>query len=144
MSEGADAQAMEARCPCGSVMLELRGEPLGQVYCHCDDCQRAHGAAYVPRAIFPRDAVLILSGVTGSWVNRTRTMIICAECGSHLYGEQDGSPFRGVNAALFPQGKFIPQAHFYCQYAVAPVVDDLPHYRDFPAEYGGSGDIMGW
>lgn len=144
MSEVVNEKAMEARCPCGSVRLELSGEPLGQVYCHCDDCQRAHGAAYVPRAIFPRDAVSILSGVTGSWVNRIRTMIICANCGSHLYGEQDGSPFRGVNAALFPDGKFMPQAHFHCQYAVAPVLDDLPHYRDFPAEYGGSGEVMGW
>lgn len=135
---------MKAECPCGAVTLELRGEPMAQVYCHCDDCQRAHGAAYVPRAIFPRDSVSSLRGETRSWINRTRTMIICATCGSHLYGEQDGSPFRGVNAALFPEGEFKATAHFYCRYAVAPVVDGLPHYRDFPAEYGGSGELIDW
>ncbi len=135
---------MIATCPCGATSLELQGEPLGQVYCHCDDCQRAHGAAYVPRAIFPREAVRILGGETRSWLNRTRTMVICAQCGSHLYGEHDSSPFRGVNAALFPEGAFHPTAHFYCGYAVAPVADALPHYRDFPAEFGGSGELMDW
>ena len=135
---------MEAKCACGAVVLELLGEPLAQVYCHCDDCQRAHGAAYVPRAIFPRNAVLVCSGETRAWQNRTRTMIICAACGSHLYGEQDGSPFRGVNASLFPAGRFTPSAHFYCRYAVAPVSDELLHYRDFPADYGGTGEMIGW
>ena len=135
---------MEAVCACGTVVLELSDEPLAQVYCHCDDCQRAHGAAYVPRAIFARSAVSVRSGKTKAWLNRTRTMIICAACGSHLYGEQDGSPFRGVNASLFPAGKFTPSAHFHCHYAVAPVLDALPHYRDFPADYGGTGEMIGW
>lgn len=135
---------MGCACPCGVVVLELRGEPLAQVYCHCDDCQRAHGAAYVPRAIFPHDAVTIRSGETRTWQNRIRTMVICAACGSHLYGEQDGSPFRGVNASLFPAGRFKPTAHLYCDYAVAPVRDNLPHYRDVPADFGGTGKMISW
>jgi hypothetical protein len=71
-------------------------------------------------------------------------MIICAACGSHLYGEQDGAPFRGVNASLFPDGKFVPTAHFHCDYAIAPIADNLPHYRDFPTQYGGTGNVTGW
>ncbi|PSJ36797.1 GFA family protein [Allosphingosinicella deserti] len=134
----------EARCPCGSVTLQLEGEPLGQVFCHCDDCQNAHGAAYVPRAIYPVGSVTVAAGATSSWVNRVRTMIICSACGSHLYGEIDGTPFRGVNAGLFPPGKFKPRAHIHTRYAVAPVVDDLPHYRDIPSEHGGTGELIGW
>ena len=135
---------MKAECACGAVILELLGEPIAQAYCHCDDCQRAHGAAYVPRAIFARDAVLVVRGEIRTWVNRSRTMIICAACGSHLYGEQDGVPFRGVNALLLPAGRFAPSAHFHCRYAVAPVVDALPHYKDFPAECGGTGELERW
>jgi hypothetical protein len=71
-------------------------------------------------------------------------MIICANCGSHLYGELPGVPFRGVNAGLFPAGEFKPQAHIYTKYAVAPIVDSLPHYKDVPAEAGGSGELIGW
>ena len=135
---------MQAHCPCNAVTLDLDGDPLVQVYCHCDNCQRAHGAAYVPRAVFPRDAVSIVRGDTVAWLNRTRTMIICAKCGSHLYGESDAMPFRGVNAALFPAGAFKPEAHYHCRYAVAPVVDALPYYKDFLAHLGGSGDLVNW
>jgi hypothetical protein len=124
--------------------LDLEGAPLGQVYCHCDDCQHAHGAAYVPRAIYPKDAVTVVAGETRSWVNRVRTMVICSSCGAHLYSEQEGAPFRGVNAGLLPPGTFEPQAHLHTRYAVAPVVDDLPHYSDIPSEYGGSGKLIGW
>lgn len=135
---------MEARCPCGQVTLSVQGTPLGQVYCHCDDCQRAHSAAYVPRAVFPRDAVSVTAGETRTWTNRIRKMTICAACGSHLYGEHDGVPFRGVNAGLFPPGEFTPFAHIHCRFAIAPVVDGLPHYRDFPKEFGGSGELADW
>ena len=36
------------QCRCGEVQLELTGDPTVQFYCHCDDCQAVHGAAYVP------------------------------------------------------------------------------------------------
>lgn len=135
---------MLAQCPCGETEIELAGSPIWQVYCHCDDCQRAHGAAYVARAVFERDAVTIKNGTIRSWINRTRSMVICSNCGSHLYGEHDNSPYRGVNASLLPKGSFKPVAHLQCQYAVAPVSDELPHYRDFPTEWGGSGLRMDW
>ena len=135
---------MDATCACGAVSLVLEGEPLAQVYCHCDDCQHAYGAVYVPRAIFPREAVSIRKGDTRSWVNRSRSMVICARCGSHLYGEHESSPLRGVNAALFPAGASHPSAHLHCRFAVAPVADDLPHYADFPSEFGGTGSMVGW
>lgn len=133
-----------ANCPCGAVTIALKGDALAQVWCHCDDCQRAHGAAYVPRAIYQRDAVSIVAGGTRSWVNKVWAMVICAVCGSHLYSEQDASPFRGVNAGNFPAGAFAPQMHLHCDYAVAAVIDGLPHYRNIPAEYGGSGDRVDW
>ena len=134
----------QATCPCGSVQLELLGEPLGQVYCHCDDCQRAHGAAYVPRAIYPRDSVRVVKGRTASWINRVRTMVICAECGSHLYGEHAEHPFRGVNAGNFGPGEFEPSMHLHCKFALAPVVDNLRHYLNIPLEYGGTGALADW
>jgi len=29
-------------CRCGAVEIEISGEPLVQMYCHCDDCQAVH------------------------------------------------------------------------------------------------------
>lgn len=135
---------MDVQCPCGAVTLSMSGEPVGQVFCHCDDCQRAHSAAYVARAIYPRDAVKVAKGETRRWKNRVRDMVICASCGAHLYGEHEKNPFRGVNASLLPPGAFKPEAHLHCRHAVAPVTDGLPHFRDIPAPYGGSGELVGW
>jgi hypothetical protein len=132
------------RCACGAAVLTLQGDPLAEVYCHCDDCQRAHSAAYVLRAIFPREAVRITSGETRVWKNRLRDMTICASCGSHLFGGREESPFRGVNASLFPAGSFRPRAHLHCRYAVMPVNDGLPHYYDLPKDQGGTGELVGW
>lgn len=135
---------MDAHCPCGAVTLRLEGEPLAQVFCHCNDCQRAHGAAYVPRAIYPRERVMVQSGDVRRWKARVRTMVICASCGSHLFGEHEASTVRGVNAGLFPEGRFQPTLHLHCAHAVAPVLDRLPHYADAPVGYGGTGALMDW
>ncbi len=134
----------EGTCPCGAVRIALAAEPLAQVYCHCKGCQRAHSAAYVPRAIYPAGAVAVAAGTVTRWVNVTRTMVICAKCGSHLWGEAEGVPFKGVNAALLPAGAFQPDMHIWCKDAVMPVVDGLPHYADVPAEWDGSGERMHW
>jgi hypothetical protein len=37
------------------------------LYCHCEDCQEAHGAAYVKVAIYPVDGVMVTKGKTISW-----------------------------------------------------------------------------
>ena len=46
----------EVFCRCGSVGIRITGEPDAQLYCHFDDCQAAHGAAYVPVAIYTAEA----------------------------------------------------------------------------------------
>ena len=28
-----------SRCMCGTVELEIRGEPTAQAYCHCESCR---------------------------------------------------------------------------------------------------------
>ena len=53
---------IEAQCRCGAIGLKIAGEPVVQLYCHCDDCQAAHGAAYVPAAIYPAHAVEVVRG----------------------------------------------------------------------------------
>jgi hypothetical protein len=34
--------------------------------------------------------------------------------------------------------------HVQCQYAVLPVVDDLPHFKWFPPVAGGSNERVDW
>jgi hypothetical protein len=62
-----------------------------------------------------------------------------------MYSENEAAAgFRSVNAFLLPNAAFSPQMHIQCQHAILPVVDDLPHFKGFPAAFGGSDEQMDW
>jgi hypothetical protein len=47
-----------------------------------------------------------------------------------------------VYAAMLPGIEFQPVIHVNYAEAVLPVRDGLPKMKDFPAEFGGSGEIV--
>jgi hypothetical protein len=132
----------EIQCRCGSVRLALAGEPRAQLYCHCDDCQAVHGAAYVPAALYPADAVRVTAGAPKMWQLRTTPRASCPECGTRLFAESHG--MRIVNAYLLPAERRKPAMHIHCRFAVMPVRDELPHFKSVPAAFGGADDVVGW
>ena len=133
------------QCLCGDVKIELNGEPFAQVYCHCDNCQTAHSAAYVPVAMYPKDAVKVVAGKTLSWSVMRTPRVTCTRCGTRLFQEPPNFPVRGVNAMLMPSGSFKAMWHQQCQHSVAPIADALPHYRGYPTAIGGANDdLIGW
>ena len=68
----------------------------------------------------------------------------CSACGTPLFSEIASVGMRSVNAYLLPRGSFQPQFHIHCQHAVLPVLDKLPHFKAFPAEFGGADDLVDW
>lgn len=135
---------LEAQCRCGAVGLRIAGEPAVQLYCHCDDCQSAHRAAYVPAAIYPATAVQVTRGTLAPTVVKTTSRMGCADCGTYLFSELSAVGMRSVSAYLLPKGGFTPQFHVQCAHAVLPVVDDLPHFKGFPPAFGGSNERVDW
>jgi hypothetical protein len=135
---------IETQCRCGAVKLSLNGDPVVQLYCHCDDCQRAHAAAYVASAIYPAAMVEVTQGQTKAAMVRELPRLRCADCGDPLFSEIARAGMRSVNAYLLPKGAFKPQFHVQCQHALAPIVDDLPHYKGFPAAFGGAEAFVDW
>lgn len=131
-------------CHCGTVKIRLTGEPAAHLYCHCHDCQRIAGGAYVPYAIYPADAVEVIEGKTMTWALSTNPRTRCAGCGTLLFGQPAGMGVRGIIAHLLPPGTFKPQLHIQCKDAMNPVVDGLPHFKGFPASFGGSDDKVAW
>ena len=131
------------RCGCGIVEVQLTGEPMVQYICHCDDCQTVHGKAYAV-ALYPASAVRVARGETGAFTLRTSPRIKCSRCATYLFAEVPGYPFRGVNGDLLPDGRFNPEFHVQCRFAAARIDDDLPHYKDRPAKFRGSGELMSW
>lgn len=133
----------QVRCGCGVVELQLTGQPLAQYICHCDDCQAVHGKAYAV-ALYPASAVAVMGGETGAFTLKTSPRTKCNRCATYLFAEVLGYPFRGVNGDLLPSGRFNPEFHVHCRFAAARIEDGLPHYKDWPAKFRGSGEIMSW
>jgi len=134
----------EIQCLCGEVRVELTGEPVAQFYCHCDDCQAVHSAAYVPVAMYPARAVTVSRGSPVVWQLRTTPRSTCAACGTRIFAEVPNIAVRTVCALLLPRGRFQPSFHMQCQYAVRPVRDELPHFKGLPAPFGGADETMPW
>jgi hypothetical protein len=133
---------MAIECRCGAVELEVSGVPVAQLYCHCDDCQIVHGAAYVPESVYPADAVRVVRGTPSTWKLKRNPRVTCAVCGARLFIDVLSLGLRGVNGYLLPE--FHAAFHMQCQFAVCPIRDDLPHFKSRPARFGGSDETVDW
>src|SRR5579864_5797801 len=49
-------------CACGAVRYRLASPPMFVHCCHCRDCQRQTGSAFVLNALIETDRIAILSG----------------------------------------------------------------------------------
>jgi hypothetical protein len=86
-------------CTCGAVRYECAAESVMAFNCHCRDCQRATGGAYVPAVVVPRNALRVtgevryfgVRGESGQILNRG----FCPHCGSRLFGKPDFKPTHG-------------------------------------------------
>jgi hypothetical protein len=80
---GFDPQADRVRgggCLCGAVRFSVRGEPLVVDTCHCADCRKATGAAFVVCADWPR-STFTSAGQVQVFNGRS----FCPACGSRVF-----------------------------------------------------------
>jgi hypothetical protein len=71
-------------CSCGAVRFEVTGDPYVIGTCHCTDCRKAAGAAFVYYADWPRSD-FVSSGTTSEFRGRS----FCPICGSRLFHLSD-------------------------------------------------------
>lgn len=79
-----------ARCACGQLRIELRGEPIRTYACACRECQRITGSAFAYRAMFEAGAIVARNGSTLSWhrsegPGRWIEHVRCPDCGTLVY-----------------------------------------------------------
>jgi hypothetical protein len=55
-------RVLDGGCACGAVRYRLGSEPMFVHCCHCLDCQRQTGSAFVLNALIETDRVALLSG----------------------------------------------------------------------------------
>ena len=66
----------------------------------------------------------------------------CKTCGGHIFSEHPGLGLTDVYAALLPGLEFKPAVHVNYQESVLSIRDGLPKMKDFPKEFGGSGQVV--
>ena len=66
----------------------------------------------------------------------------CKKCGGHLMTNHPPLGMVDVFSATLPTFAFRPGVHVNCAETVLPMKDGLPKLRDFPKEFGGSGELV--
>lgn len=71
-------------CLCGAVRYEGRGESYHVAHCHCADCRRSAGAAFVTWCSFARENFRFTKGEPREIEFAGRIRGFCADCGTSL------------------------------------------------------------
>jgi len=133
------------RCFCGSVEIEVTGEPADMGYCHCDSCRSWSGGPVNAFTLWPLAAVNVTKGAdkVGTFKKSDNSeRQYCTVCGGHLMTRHPAWGLVDVFAATIPSVTFKPAVHVNYASTVLPMKDGLPKLRDFPPQLGGSGLTM--
>jgi hypothetical protein len=134
--------AHKGKCFCGTVEIEVQGEPAGMGYCHCSSCRSWSAAPVNAFTLWPAQQVKVTRGAEHLGRVRKTDMSdrqFCKKCGGHLMTDHPPLGLVDVYAATIPTLKFSPGVHVNYAETVLPMKDGLPKLKDFPAELGGSG-----
>jgi len=133
------------KCFCGAVEVEVTGEPEGMGYCHCESCRSWSAGPVNAFTLWTPDAVKITKGVEhiGKYQKTENSdRQYCTACGGHIMTVHPTLGLVDVYAAMLPSLKFEPGIHVNYAETVLPMKDGLPKMKDFPSEFGGSGESI--
>ena len=109
-------------CLCAKLRYSISAEPVMCAVCHCRDCQRFTGSAFVSAMRVPVDAVSVqgdlkiveITGGSGHVIRRH----FCPNCGSSVFGEPYRPGMINVMAGtLDDPSVFVPTAEIFCDNA---------------------------
>ncbi|MEL0133142.1 MAG: GFA family protein [Rhodobiaceae bacterium] len=136
----------KGKCFCGEVEVEIAGDPIAMMVCHCKVCRAWSAAPMNGATLFKPEDVTVTKGA-GSLRSYAQAeghdRSWCEKCGGHvLTDHRDTYGIIDVYAAVLEDFTFTPTAHVNYESMVLPMRDGLPKFKDFPAEMGGSGEMM--
>lgn len=135
----------QGKCFCGAVELEADGEPEAMGYCHCSSCRSWSAGPVNAFTLWKPANVRVTKGADAIGTYHKTDMShrkYCTKCGGHLMTDHPPLGMIDVYAATIPTLKFTPGVHVNYVESVLPIKDGLPKLKDFPAEFGGSGEMM--
>lgn len=132
-------------CFCKSVEIEATGEPAVMAICHCESCRTwlsapIHGATLWPSAnVRVRKGAELLGTYKKTEASHRR---FCKACGGRVLVEHPAIGMTDVSSVALPTVAFRPTMHVHYGEKVLAQHDGLPKFKDFPKEFGGSGDVL--
>jgi hypothetical protein len=111
-------------------------------YCHCASCRSWSGGPVNAFSLWKPEAVRVTKGSEHIATYQKTPLSqrkYCAKCGGHLMTNHPPLGLVDVYAATIPTLAFTPGVHVNYSETVLRMKDGLPKLRDFPAEFGGSG-----
>ena len=109
----------EGGCSCGAVRYRLTSEPLFVHCCHCLNCQRQTGSAFVVNLLIEADRVEVVSGGPepvdvprddGS----SQRIYRCPTCRVALFSEYSSPKLRYVRAGTLDEPRGVePDVHIF-------------------------------
>jgi hypothetical protein len=135
------AEVRTGGCLCGRVRYESTGAPLFSLLCHCRDCQRQSGSAFIAAMRVPAAGFRITEGAPRFFVSLSDagnhvTRAFCPECGSPLFIRVSSRPdIVGLRVgSLDDPSAFRPEADIFVKSAQPwdHMNPDLPKYETYP------------
>jgi len=139
------ATSHKGECFCGAVKLEASGEPEAMGYCHCRSCRSWSGGPVNAFSLWKPENVKVTAGAENIASFKKTELShrqYCGKCGGHLMTNHPPLGMVDVFAATLPTLKFAPAVHVNYSETVLPMKDGLPKLKDFPKEFGGSGEAV--
>lgn len=111
---------LQGGCACAAVRYRLKSGPMFVNCCHCADCQRQAGSAFVINAIIETDRIEVLCGEIESTAmptdsGRPHLVYRCTACGTTIwsdYGDRKVMSFLRATT-LDDRGAIAPDAHIF-------------------------------
>ncbi len=139
------ALPLEGGCQCGALRYELNAAPITLYACHCSNCQKQTGSAFVLSTVIPEAAFSFTEGKPGKteWKadsGAQRFGYYCKDCGNRIAnGQTPSTGILSLRAGTFDDTSWVrPAGHIWVKSAQPWIKfdkDDLLCDKQ-PTEYG--------
>jgi hypothetical protein len=127
---------MTGRCACGAIRYRLRSDPLFVHCCHCLNCQRQTGSAFVINILIEADRVELLAGEPQAVpvardVGDDQIIWRCPRCQIAVFSEYSASRVYFVRAGTLDDPSAVqPDVHIFTRSKLPWVVlpDSTPAF----------------
>ena len=134
-----EQKSSTGRCSCGAVRYRLTSDPLFVNCCHCLDCQRLTGSAFVINLLIEADRVELLAGEPHAVAvprdaGKDQVVWRCPSCQVAVFSNYGSPSIRFVRGGTLDDPSPVqPDAHIYTRSKVPWVAlpDSVPAFDTF-------------